>query len=370
VKNFVPPIADRNALESQSADPDLAVRRAARLIPGRSGPMNKLHQIVARLAPVDAPVLVQGPSGSGKELVAQALHQLSGRPGHLVALNCAAIPHDLLEAELFGAERGAYTGADRAREGLFEQARGGTLFLDEIGDLPLALQAKLLRVLESRSLRRLGGTANLSLDFRLIAATHCDLAQMVRDGRFREDLYFRLAVFPVQVPRLKDRLSDLPLLIDQLQAGLVQGRLDAELPVFDASALRALAAYDWPGNVRELRTLVQRAQVFFAGRKVGAREVTENLLNFSFPDAETAELPDLASPVDPEGDNPAAISEFFARSSGRIDLRSYLRDIEVVMITAALNANENCVSRAAEALGLGRTTLIEKIRKYGVSHAA
>jgi sigma-54 specific flagellar transcriptional regulator A len=276
----------------------------------------------------------------------------------------------LLESELFGTERGAYTGAERARAGLFEQADGGTLFLDEIGDMPLDLQAKLLRVLETRSLRRLGGSTDMQPDFRLVAATHADLQAMVDAGRFRQDLFFRLSVFPVQLPALSQRLGDLPLLLDHLLAGLVQGRLDAALPVFDASALRALAAHDWPGNVRELRTLAQRALVLFAGRKVGAREVAENLLRFSLPDPATPDWPEPPLPHDTGRNDPAHLADLFSTGAGRIDLRGYLRDIEVVMITAALDAHCHCVTRTAAALGLGRTTLIEKMRKFGLGQSS
>ena len=370
VKHFNPLAAGRSTGPQVAVNPDWLIRRAERLIPGQTAPMRNLHRMVALLAPGDAPVLVQGPSGAGKELVAQALHDLSGRAGAMVAVNCAAIPRDLLESELFGTERGAYTGAERARAGLFEQADGGTLFLDEIGDLPLDLQAKLLRVLETRRLRRLGSNAEVQPDFRLVAATHADLDALVRAGRFRQDLFFRLSVFPVLLPALTQRAGDLPLLLDHLLAGLVQGRLDAALPVFDASALRALAAHDWPGNVRELRTLAQRALVLFAGRKVTAREVTQNLLRFSLPDPASPDWPDPPSPTDPARNDPGQMADLFATGAGRIDLRGYLRDIEVVMITAALDAHQNCVTRTADALGLGRTTLIEKMRKYGLGQAS
>lgn len=367
VKHFVP-------TDLESSDPALTqprneqtLRRLDRLLPGKSSRMRALKQMIMLLAPATAPVLVQGPSGSGKELVAQALHSLSACKGQIVAVNCAAIPAELLEGEFFGTERGAYTGADRAREGLIEQAQGGTLFLDEIGDLPLAMQAKLLRVLETRSLRRLGGATSLQLDFRLVAATHRDLSAMVADGRFREDLFFRLSVFPVQVPSLGDRLDDLPLLIEELLHSETRGQLDPELPVFDASALRALAAHAWPGNVRELKTLIQRALLLFPGRKVGAREISENLLNFACPLTQSTDWPEPPTPQDLALANPARLVEIFHNGTRRIDLRCYLRDIEISMISGALEAQQNCVSRAASALGLHRTTLIEKMRKYGVT---
>jgi sigma-54 dependent transcriptional regulator, flagellar regulatory protein len=366
VAHFIPdPLTPNRDLPKQ--DPAWLLRRADHLIPGKAPAMQAMKQMIALLAPSSAPVLVCGPSGAGKELVAQALHTLSGRKGAIVAVNCAAIPAELLEGEFFGTERGAYTGADTAREGLIEQAQGGTLFLDEIGDLPLALQAKLLRVLETRSLRRLGSKFPVQLDFRLVAATHRDLAAMVAAGTFREDLYFRLSVFPLRVPALSERITDLPLLLEYLIDVEMQGQLAQAQPVFDASALRAMAAHDWSGNVRELRTLVQRACLLFPGRKVGAREVTENLLHFAMPRADNTAWPEAPMPQDPANDVPARFSQVFSQGAGRIDLRMYIRDIEVVMITAALEAQHHCISRSADALGLRRTTLIEKMRKYGLT---
>lgn len=369
VKHFTPIDLETADLALQPSRGELSMSRLDQMVPGNSAPMRNLKQLITLLAPAGAPVLIQGASGSGKELVAQALHSLSGRKGQIVAVNCAAIPADLLEGELFGAERGAYTGADRSREGLFEQAQGGTLFLDEIGDLPLAMQAKLLRVLETRSLRRLGGTASVQLDFRLVAATHRDLEKMVANGSFREDLFFRLSVFPVQVPALRDRLDDLPLLIETLLHAETRGQRTAEHPVFDASALRALCARDWAGNVRELKTLIQRALLLFPGRKVTAREISENLVNFACPRVQAPDWPEPPSPQELAQDNPARLADVFRKGTGRIDLRSYLRDIEILMITAALEEQQDCVSRAAMVLGLHRTTLIEKMRKYGVNVA-
>jgi sigma-54 dependent transcriptional regulator, flagellar regulatory protein len=366
VKHFAPLAALPSTRAVTKPDPEWISRRVDLLIPGKTAPMVALKKMVALLVSVKAPVLVQGPSGAGKELVAQALHNLSGCAGNLVAVNCAAVPADLMEGEFFGAERGAYTGADRAREGLFEQAQGGTLFLDEIGDLPLNMQAKLLRVLETRAVRRLGGTGSVELDFRLVAATHRDLAAMVKAGTFREDLYFRLSVFPLKVPALSERLGDLPLLLQHLLEQEAKFQPDLAEPVFDATALRALASHNWSGNIRELKTLVQRACVLFPGRKVGAQEVSQNLLQFSVPDLDAAFWPDAPLPTDTALEDPARYQSVFEQGAGRLDLRSYLRDIELAVIGAALDAQGNCVSRAADALGLRRTTLIEKMRKYGM----
>jgi sigma-54 dependent transcriptional regulator, flagellar regulatory protein len=343
---------------------------ADRLIPGASSVMRAMKRLVATMAPADAPVLITGPSGSGKELVAEALHRLSGRKGEFVALNCAAIPAELLEGELFGTERGAYTGADRARAGLIEQAEGGTLFLDEIGDMPASLQAKLLRVLETRMVRRLGAAAPVQMDFRLVAATHRSLADMAREGTFREDLFYRLAVFPVEVPALNARLTDLPLILDRMLDDRACAYPGKPLPEFDASAYRALAAHDWPGNVRELKTVMLRACLLFPGKKVTAREVRENLLTFACPEPE-ADSARPSAPMPEEAGLPGIdlFQQALGQGTTNLDLRGYLRDIEVALITAALERTDNCVSRAADALRLNRTTLIEKIRKYGITRA-
>lgn len=330
--------------------------------------MQRLKRLIATVAPSDAPALVLGPSGAGKELVAQAVHRFSGRKGGFIALNCAAIPAELLEGELFGSERGAYTGADQARAGLIEQADGGTLFLDEIGDMPPSLQAKLLRVLETRSLRRLGAARPVQVDFRLVAATHRDLAAMAARGEFREDLFYRLAVFPVEVPPLSARIGDLPeILAHMTNESLGPDDDQPPPPIFDASALRALAAHPWPGNVRELKTVFARACLLFPGRRVTAREVGENLLRFALPEESTA----LAWPAAPSpgADAVNSVDRFReAMAQGQsIDLRGYLRDIEVGMIEAALGRAQGSVTRAADSLRLQRTTLIEKLRKYGIS---
>ncbi|MFD1808704.1 sigma 54-interacting transcriptional regulator [Gemmobacter lanyuensis] len=198
-----------------SVEQALCGRLIDRLIPGNAPRMQRLKQLVEFVAPCDAPALVIGPSGSGKELVAEALHRLSGRRGEFVAVNCAAIPAELLE-ELFGHEKGAFTGAERSRTGLIELAAGGTLFLDEIGDMPLAMQAKLLRVLESRQIRRVGGNGTVSVDFRVVAATHRGLEAMVTAGTFRADLFYRLSAFPLDVPALSERPGDLPVILERL----------------------------------------------------------------------------------------------------------------------------------------------------------
>jgi sigma-54 dependent transcriptional regulator, flagellar regulatory protein len=370
--HFIPQHRSTSILAAAEQDDRARLARLDRLIPGATPAMQSMKRLIVAMAPGCAPVLITGQSGAGKELVAQALHDLSGRAGPFIAVNCAAIPAELLEGELFGTERGAYTGADRARAGLIEQAQGGTLFLDEIGDMPAALQAKLLRVLETRSLRRLGGGAPVQLEFRLVAATHCDLEGMVAQGRFRQDLFYRLAVFPVEVPPLRDRLADLPLIMTRLLDEQALQDPATPLPEFDASALRALAMHDWPGNVRELKTVILRACLLFPGRPVTARELRENLLHFTSPaaDAASGAWPEAPLPGAAGLPGPDRLEEALSQFKGDIDLRAYLRDIEVAFITAALQRTDHCVSRAADRLRLRRTTLIEKLRKYGITATA
>ncbi|AXQ93680.1 sigma-54-dependent Fis family transcriptional regulator [Cereibacter azotoformans] len=337
-----------------------------RVIPGESVAIRRVKQLIGAVAISEAPVLVRGATGTGKELVAEALHRASGRGGNLVAVNCAAIPAELLESELFGHEKGAFTGAERQRIGRIEMAHGGTLFLDEIGDMPLALQAKLLRVLESRRISRVGGTGEIDVDFRLVTATHRNLDAQVAKGGFRSDLYYRINVFPLELPDLRERTSDIPLILARMLDDHLARNPAADLPHFDAGALRALGAHDWPGNVRELRNVLARALVLFPGRMVSARHVRENLLQLAMPEPEgQSELPPAALPAAQGLPEPG---QFGGMLEGRtdLDLRGYLRDIEVALIEAALAQHDGCVSRAADALRLRRTTLIEKMKKFGI----
>ena len=342
---------------------DLALRyRLANILVGDSAPMQRLRDVILRVAPRPAPVLVQGPTGAGKERVTEALHLASNRPGALVALNCAAIPAELLESELFGHEKGAFTGATERRIGRVEQANGGTLFLDEIGDMPAALQAKLLRVLETKRIQRLGGTAEIEVDFRLVAATHRNLLKEVEGGRFRQDLFYRINVMSLQVPALTERAGDIPLLLEAMamQARALLG--PGQVPEFTPAALKALMAHDWPGNVRELRNVFDRACVLFGGQAVSGPECRSELLD-SDPGAgeEPMERPEFR----PDADGLRAV----LRATRSVHLRAYLQEIEAGLIEAALDLNRGCVSHAAEALRLKRTTLIEKMRKLGIQRA-
>ena len=302
---------------------------------GSSSGMQKLYGALQRIAPSETTVLVLGESGSGKELVARALHQLSPRKaGPFVALNCGAIPRELIESELFGHEKGAFTGAARRHDGAFAQAKGGTLFLDEIGELPLDLQPKLLRVLESRTFRRVGGSEELNSDVRVVTATHRDLGERVRNKQFREDLFFRLFVFPLTVPALRDRMEDLPLLTSVFLKEFSPGSSVSRL---SEAALQKLMAHSYPGNVRELRNILLRAVLCAEGKEIPAKAV-------AFPQ-------DFSTPEHKE-DTFAGVQT--------------LEEVERKMIERALVANRWNKAKAAVSLGVAKSTLFSKIKLYNL----
>ena len=350
------------------------------IIIGQSAPAKELKKLIEVVAEAPTSVLVLGDTGTGKELVARAIHSASRRSGRLVSVNCAAIPSELLESEIFGHEKGAFTGAEKPREGRVELARGGTLFLDEIGDMPLPLQAKLLRVLENRTVQRVGGNDEIEVDFRLICATHQNIQARVDDGAFRADLYYRINVFPIQVPSLAERQVDIPLIVGAIMEQLADGG-DNRTPAMDNSALTELSRYPWPGNVRELRNVLERALVMFPQQAVTGTQVRENLLRMKAPDrAEEMDALweasqglsgiDLAQEAgEPPLPHPAHYAEWFSYFDN-IDLRRHLRDIEVVLIEAALDKSDGMVSKAAETLKLRRTTLIEKMKKLMIERPA
>jgi sigma-54 specific flagellar transcriptional regulator A len=317
-----------------------------------------VRKLVEQVAPSLATVLITGESGTGKEVVARQIHESSGREGPFVAVNCGAIPEHLLESELFGHERGAFTGAVSARAGRFEQAKGGTFFLDEIGDMPTVMQVKLLRVLEERVVERVGGTKSIPVDVRLIAATHRDLPQHIADGRFREDLYYRLSVFPIEISPLSERPEDVPLLVEEFAR-----RLELEQGVsltLTSAAMDALQAYSWSGNVRELANLVERLAVIRPNARIDCGD-----LPWPIVDREelAAEMPEVVSHSLAESGNGGIIS----LPTDGINLKQYLANIEQDMIHQALDESGGVVQRAAELLGVGRTTLVEKIRRYEIT---
>jgi sigma-54 specific flagellar transcriptional regulator A len=322
---------------------------------GQSPAIRTIHRLVEQVAPYDTNVLVLGESGTGKEMVARHIHELSPRAGRpFVPVNCGAIPAELLESELFGHEKGAFTGAINARQGRFELAEGGTLFLDEIGDMSLHMQVKLLRVLQERTYERVGGAKTMRADVRIIAATHRDLEAAIADGRFREDLYYRLNVFPIQMPRLADRLEDLPALAAQLLERIA--RLTGARIELTARALDALAGYGWPGNVRELANVLERLVILHAGRRVDVADLPERYRP-GVPNV--ARLPErtIAEAVD-EG---LPVTGF--------DLKDHLARVEQRYIREALSRADGTVAGAARLLGMQRTTLVEKLKKYRLAAA-
>jgi sigma-54 specific flagellar transcriptional regulator A len=335
--------------------------------------------MIALVSASDSPVIINGPTGSGKELVAEALHDESRRKGNFVALNCAAIPSELMEAEIFGFEKGAFTGALKTTQGKFEQAHKGTLFLDEIGDMPSALQTKLLRVLENSTITRVGSTKDIKLDVRVVCATHKNLDELVTTKNFREDLLFRLNVFPINVPALVERREDIPDLINHFLKQ--KKRLDHNsIPHFDEEAFDALKNYSWPGNIREVRNIVERAVMFFPAQKITSNDVNNYLIKVNLDvinrnEEQTAiweEFDNIGKTENNEQSSdesyipvPADFANLFEKQNA-IDLRRLLRDIEIVLIEAAINRNNGNTSEAAKDLKLLRTTLIEKVKKYGL----
>ncbi len=318
-------------------------------IVGSSQPMQELFDVIRQVAPSQASVLIQGPSGTGKELVAQAIHRLSQRArAPFVPVHCAALSPTLLESELFGHEKGAFTGATATRKGRFEQADGGTLFLDEIGEIDSSVQVKLLRVLEERRFERVGGDETIEVDIRLVAATNRDLRKMVDEGKFREDLYFRLSVVPVTLPPLSARASDIPLLCDHFLKEFA-ARNGRDIPGFTPDAVNLLCAYQWPGNVRELRNTIERMVVMSQGGRLSARDVP--------PQIREAVRMGMAGST---GAN--ARATLAAASTGS------LADIEKSKILAVLDKHAGNRSRAAVELGISRRTLHRKLNEYGVAH--
>jgi len=304
---------------------------------GASKPMQRLFQLVARVGAARQPVLITGESGTGKELVARALHARSGR-GAFVAVNCGAIPENLLESELFGHERGAFTGADRAKEGLIEAADGGSLFLDEIGELPLALQPKLLHALEHADVRRVGATQPRAVDVRFILATNRDLEAEVESGRFREDLFWRLNVIHLHVPPLRERPADIPLLAEHFLEAARREAAGAGVPeAIAAPAMALLTAYPWPGNVRELRNAIHSAAAMSSARELRAEDLPPRIRS----GGEAASL-----------------------VAGASQQQLSLHELERLYVLEILRQSGGNKSRAADTLGLDRKTLYRKLQEY------
>lgn len=311
---------------------------------GRSRPMRDLFQLLETVAATSSTILVTGETGTGKELVARAIHHNSPRRAHrFVALSCSAIPETLLEAELFGHVRGAYTGAFDSRPGRLEQAHRGTLFLDEVGTMTSAVQMKLLRVLQEREFERVGDSHPIKVDVRVIGATNSDLGRMVADGRFREDLYYRLNVIPIRLPPLRDRKEDIPLLVQHFLQRLCREMVPARPPMtVSQQAMRHMMAFSWPGNVRQLENTLERAVALSGGR----------------PQVEVADLP-------PEivGTGEAPLPQAFVLPAEGLDFDAYISRIEHELISRALEQSDGNKGHAARLLNLKRTTLVEKLKR-------
>jgi sigma-54 specific flagellar transcriptional regulator A len=356
-------------------------RQLARNLVGNSRGMQQVRELILQVAPTTATVLLLGETGTGKEVIAQGIHGASDRANKpFIPVNCGAIPGELLESELFGHEKGAFTGAVSARKGRFEMAEGGTLFLDEIGDMPFAMQVKLLRVLQERCFERVGGGKPMNCDVRIIAATHQNLESKVESGDFRGDLYYRLNVFPIDVPSLRERTEDLPDLVTHfLQQVASEGQA---VPQLESSALQHLQQHHWPGNIRELGNLIERLAILHPGRPVSVTDlppkyrpedadlaasgaeasnepVQEDLTDLFAP---TATLPPLPEPGYGAEIDPVAPTE----RSWPLDLKAHVAEVERELIEAALADADGVIAQAAKYLKLQRTTLVEKMKKHGI----
>lgn len=338
-----------------------------RSLVGTSRAIQHVRQMMQQVADTDASVLILGESGTGKEVVARNLHYHSKRrEAPFVPVNCGAIPAELLESELFGHEKGAFTGAITSRAGRFELANGGTLFLDEIGDMPLPMQVKLLRVLQERTFERVGSNKTQSIDVRIIAATHKNLENMIETGSFREDLYYRLNVFPIEMAPLRERVEDIPLLMNELISRMEHEKRGSIR--FNSAAIMSLCRHGWPGNVRELANLVERMAIMHPYGVIGVSELPKK---FRYVDDEDEQLvdslrSDLEERVAINGHAPSFSGHALLPPEG-LDLKDYLGSLEQGLIQQALDDANGIVARAAERLRIRRTTLVEKMRKYGMS---
>jgi sigma-54 specific flagellar transcriptional regulator A len=345
-----------------------------RSLVGISDSVAKVRDLIEKVADSDANVLILGESGTGKEVVARTLHYYSDRNDKpFVPVNCGAIPPDLLESELFGHEKGAFTGAISARQGRFELANGGTLFLDEIGDMPLPMQVKLLRVIQERVFERVGSNKSIDANVRIIAATHRNLETQIAEGEFREDLYYRLNVFPIEMPSLAERVVDIPLLIEELIIRMENNKRGSVR--FTPAAISVLQQYAWPGNVRELSNLIERLLIIFPNGLVDVHDLPEKYRAGIDVDAVSRAS---VSQQDTGQTNVESIGAHVTRQSyshdtlpaDGIDLKAHLLDLESNLIRQALDEENGVVAHAAQRLNMRRTTLVEKMRKYGLHRTA
>lgn len=376
----------RQCVTSKLGQSASASKALIKQLVGRGDAIQSVRHLIMQVASKGANVLVLGESGTGKEVIARSIHDASSRSdGPFVPINCGAIPAELLESELFGHEKGAFTGAFSARKGRFELASGGTLFLDEIGDMPQPMQVKLLRVLQERVFERVGGSKTIKADVRVIAATHRNLEKMILDGEFREDLYYRLNVFPIESPALRERPDDIPLLIQELLRRH-EAEHDATI-LFTQRAMESLMQHSWPGNVRELSNLIERLLIMTAGNIVDLGELPakyrynddgESQVICSEVPTELAEHDAISAMFSDEifvdAEKEPQEDGFFSMPSSLpetgVNLKEMLAEFEIDMIKQALDQQVYVVARAADQLGMRRTTLVEKMRKYGLQKEA
>ena len=366
------PGTDANSLLfAESSTPDATRENWRDSFPeivGRSRPLLSVLETVYKVARSDSSVLIFGESGTGKELIASALHRLSSRsPRRFVALNCSAIPESLLESELFGHEKGAFTGAVSRRAGHFEMAHGGTLFLDEIGDMPMRLQSKLLRVLQEKQFTSVGGTQIKTADVRIVAATNIDLVRAVEAGRFRLDLYYRLNVLPVTLPPLRVRRGDVEDLLGHYLTNANKLHSHNEACFFSPDTIDLLLSYPWPGNVRELQNLIERLVVTSGGGEIRPEDLPEEYRSVSV-HSEPNDIPDAPNVAE----HPAVKKTTYPRNFGvlpdaGIDLPQYVESLENQLILQALERTNHNKNQAARLLGLNRTTLVERIKKRKIA---
>ena len=383
VKRLIDKLTPNTLQPTTGADTSEEYRtKAIERLQGVSPAIVTIRKLIRQVSDTEATVLVLGESGTGKEVVARALHDASPRRNKLfVPINCGAIPGELLESELFGHEKGAFTGALNARQGRFEMAEGGTLFLDEIGDMPMTMQVKLLRVLQERTFERVGSNKTIHCDVRIIAATHRSLENEIKENRFREDLFYRLNVFPIEMPALRERPEDIPLLIADLVAKLHAANRGSVR--MTAAALAVLMQHEWPGNIRELANLIERLAIIhpqglvdvtdlpekFQRYKVPDTLVTNSTLNEDFDDNDNeslalAETTLALDTLNPSNSNPVSHASIVQLPKQGIDLKEYLNIMEIDLIRQALEESNGIVAHAAKRLNMRRTTLVEKLRKY------
>jgi sigma-54 specific flagellar transcriptional regulator A len=340
---------------------------------GNSSGIKEIRNLIDQVASSNATVLILGESGTGKEVVAQALHRASDRKDKaFVPVNCGAIPSELLESELFGHEKGAFTGALTTRQGRFEMAEGGTLFLDEIGDMPMAMQVKLLRVLQEHTFERVGSNKTIECDVRIVAATHRSLENEIKEKRFREDLFYRLNVFPIELPSLRERSEDIPLLVNDLLIRMQVSK--KEIVQFSKEALAVMMQHPWPGNVRELSNFIERLAITNPNTTLGASDLPEKFQGYEIPEEleiDSIQFEESVSEQETPGseivNSSSTIEKVSQLPEQGMDLKEYLNDLEMGLIQQALDESSGVVAHAAKLLNMRRTTLVEKLRKYQLS---